>query len=100
MRRRASSIENWRGRPQLECFGLAPGRDAMALNGPDSGPSLVERVETRVRELTRGRIRDLVVEERDARVFVSGQVPSRHVKQLAFQGILEMISGERFSEEI
>jgi hypothetical protein len=42
----------------------------------------------------------LVVEERDGRIFVSGQVPSRHIKQLAFQGVLEMISGERFSEEI
>ena len=70
----------------------------MAPDGPDGGSSLVERVETRVRDLTHGRVRRLVVEERDG--LVSGQVSSRHIKKLAFQGILEMISGERFSEEI
>ncbi len=70
----------------------------MAPDGPDGGSSLVERVETRVRDL--GRVRGLVVEEREGRILVSGQVSSRHIKQLAFQGVLEMISGERFSEEI
>ena len=52
----------------------------MALDGPDGGSSLVLQVETRVRDLTHGRIRSLVVEERDGRIFVSGQVPSRHIK--------------------
>ncbi len=70
----------------------------MAPDGPDGGSSLVERVETRVRDL--GRVRGLVVEEREGRILVSGQVSSRHIKQLSFQGVLEMISGERFSEEI
>jgi len=79
---------------------LAPGRENMAPDGPDGGSSLVERVETRVRDLTHGRVRGLVVEEREGRILVSGQVSSRHIKQLAFQGVLEMISGERFSEEI
>ncbi len=72
----------------------------MAPDGPDGGSSLVERVETRVRDLTHGWVRGLVVEERQGRILVSGQVSSRHIKQLAFQGVLEMISGERFSEEI
>jgi hypothetical protein len=72
----------------------------LAPDGRDGGSSLVHQVETRVRDLTHGRIRNLVVEERDGRIFVSGQVPSRHIKQLAFHGVLEMISGERFSEEI
>jgi hypothetical protein len=75
-------------------------RENMAPDGPDGGSSLVERVETRVRDLTHGRVRGLVVEERQGRILVSGQVSSRHIKQLAFQGVLEMISGERFSEEI
>ena len=72
----------------------------MARDGQFGGSSLVDQVETRVRNLTHGRIRNLVVEERDGRTFVSGQVPSRHIKQLAFHGVLEMISGEHFSEEI
>jgi hypothetical protein len=72
----------------------------MALDGPDLGPSLAERVKLRARDLTHGRIRDVVVEERNGGLLVIGQVPSRHMKQLVFQGVLEMISGERFSEEI
>jgi hypothetical protein len=72
----------------------------MARDGQFGSSSLVDQVETRVRDLTHGRIRSLVVEERDGRIFVSGQVPSRHIKQLAFHGIIEMISGERLSEEI
>ena len=61
---------------------------------------MVERVETRVRDLTHGRVRGLVVEERDGRIFVSGQVSSLHINKLTFKVIIEMISGERFSEEI
>ena len=72
----------------------------MARDGQFGSSSLVDQVETRVRDLTHGQIRSLVVEERDGRIFVSGQVPSRHIKQLAFHGIIEMISGEHFSEEI
>ena len=72
----------------------------MSLDGLEGGWSLVHQVETRVRDLTHGRIRDLVVEERNGCIFVSGRAPSRHIKQMAFHGILEMISGERFSEEI
>ena len=66
----------------------------MIFNGSQAGPSLVERVESKVRELTHGRIRNLVVTE------VSGQVPSRHAKQLAMHGALELLSGECFAENI
>ena len=72
----------------------------MARDGQFGSSSLVDQVETRVRDLTHGRIRSLVVEERDGRIFVSGQVPSRHIKRLASHGVIEMISGEHFSEEI
>ncbi len=72
----------------------------MALDVPESVPRLVELVEKRIRNLTHDRIRNLVVKETNGCVFVRGQVPSRHIKQLAFQAVLEMISGERFSEEI
>ena len=72
----------------------------MAPDGSDGGSSLVERVETRVRDLTHGRVRGLVVEERNGRIFVSGQVSSQHITKLTSQCIREMISGERFSEEI
>jgi hypothetical protein len=72
----------------------------MALDGPDAGASLVQRVETNVRQLTHGRIRNLLVQEVEGQVIVSGQAPSRHAKQLALQGALELLSGERFAERI
>ena len=82
------------------CFEVRPWERAWLVMDSSVARALVDQVETRVRDLTHGRIRSLVVEERDGRIFVSGQVPSRHIKQLAFHGVLEMISGERFSEEI
>jgi hypothetical protein len=72
----------------------------MALDGPKSGPSLAQRVESRVREFTHGRIRNLVVEEVQGQVIVSGQVPSWHAKQLALHGALELIAVDRFAEKI
>ncbi len=72
----------------------------MLRNGPEAAASLVERVETKVRQLTHGRIRNLVVEEVAGQVVVSGQVPSRHAKQLALHGALELLSGDRFCENI
>jgi hypothetical protein len=71
----------------------------MALDVPES-PSLVERIEAKVRQLTHGRIRNLVVQEIQGQVIVSGQAPSRHAKQLALHGALELLSGDRFSEKI
>jgi len=62
--------------------------------------SLVEQVETRVRQLTHGRIRNLVVEESMGQVIVTGQVPTRHTKQLAMQGALELLSSDCFREKI
>jgi hypothetical protein len=72
----------------------------MLRDGQDAPPSLVQRVETKVRQLTHGRIRNLVVKEVAGQVIVSGQVPSRHAKQLALHGALELLSGDRFSENI
>ncbi len=72
----------------------------MLLDDSQSGPSLAERVETRVRQSTHGRIRNLVVEEIQGLVVVSGQAPSWHAKQLALQGALELLSGDRFAEKI
>ncbi len=66
----------------------------------DSGPTLVERIEERVRQFTHGRIRNLVVQEVQGQVIVSGEAPSRHAKQLALHGALELLSGDRFSEKI
>ena len=62
--------------------------------------SLAEQVETKVRQWTHGRIRNLVVEESMGRVVVTGQVSTRHTKQLAMQGALELLSGECFRENI
>jgi hypothetical protein len=72
----------------------------MRLDGLDVVPTLAQRVESQVRQFTHGRIRNLVVEEIQGQVIVSGQAPSRHTKQLALQGALELISGDRFAERI
>ena len=63
-------------------------------------PSLAQRVESKVRQTSYGRIRNLVVEEIQGLVVVSGQAPSRHVKQLALHGALELLSGDCFAERI
>jgi hypothetical protein len=82
-----------------DLLNYAPTSDTMTLDVPDS-PSLVERIEAKVRQLTHGRIRNLVVQEIQGQVIVSGQAPSRHAKQLALHGALELLSGDRFSEKI
>jgi len=63
-------------------------------------PTLAERVEKKIRQSTHGRIRNLVVEEIQGQVVVSGQAPSHHAKQLALHGALELLSGDRFAERI
>jgi hypothetical protein len=70
------------------------------LDDLEPRPSLAERVETKVRESTHGRIRNLVVAEIQGQVIISGQAPSRHTKQLALHGALELLSGDRFADEI
>ena len=72
----------------------------MIFDGSDARPTLAQQVEAKVRQLTHGRIRNLVVQEDQGQVIVSGQVPSRHAKQLAMHGALELLSGECFSEKI
>lgn len=72
----------------------------MILNGCDARLSLAQQVEAKIRQLTHGRIRNLVVKEQEGQVIVSGQVPSRHAKQLAMHGALEILSGDCFSENI
>lgn len=67
---------------------------------PGTTLTLTEQVESRVRQFTHNRIRNLEVEEVQGRVVVRGQVPSHHTKQLALQGALELLSGDRFSANI
>jgi hypothetical protein len=62
--------------------------------------SLALQVESKVQKTAYGRIRNLVVEEIQGLVVVSGRAPSRHVKQLALQGALELLSADRFAERI
>jgi osmotically-inducible protein OsmY len=72
----------------------------MIADGVDATQSLAKRVETNVRQAAHGRIRNLVVEEIQGQVVVSGQAPSRHAKQLALQAALELLSSTMFSEKI
>ena len=62
--------------------------------------TLSQLVESRIRQTTHGRIRDLKVEEVHGHVVVRGNVPSHHTKQLALHGALELLSCDRFSTEI
>jgi hypothetical protein len=62
--------------------------------------SLLELVALRVRQSTHGRIRNLVVEESQGRVVISGRVSTRYAKQLALHGVLELLSGEKLREKI
>jgi hypothetical protein len=93
-----------KGPPALDApgsFGLARAEefDSMVAHASDSRP-LVERVASRVRELTYGRIRNLDVEEVQGQVIVRGNVPSHHVRQLALKGVLELIPGDRCRPDI
>jgi len=63
-------------------------------------PSLIQQIETRVRQSTHGRIKNLTVEEVKGLVVLRGQVPSHHTRQLALHGALELLSGDRFSAMI
>jgi hypothetical protein len=72
----------------------------MIFDGLDAAVSLAQRVESRVRQSTHGRIKNLVVEEVQGQVIVSGHVRSRHAKQQALQGALELLSGDMFAERI
>jgi hypothetical protein len=72
----------------------------MELGNAAAAPSLAQRVETSVRQSSHGRIRNLVVEEIQGQVIVSGTAPSRHAKQLALHGALELLTSDRFAERI
>lgn len=56
--------------------------------------SLAEQLETVVRRMTHGRIRDLAVEEEHGRVVLRGQAPTHHLRQMALHAVLELVSGD------
>jgi hypothetical protein len=72
----------------------------MSRNGLETGATLAQRVENKIRQFTHGRIRNLLVEEVQGQVIVSGRAPSRHAKQLALHGALELLSSDCFAERI
>jgi hypothetical protein len=61
---------------------------------------LIEQVESRVRETTHGRIRDLTVHEVHGRILIRGQASTYHAKQLALHGALQLLSGNQLRDEI
>jgi hypothetical protein len=72
----------------------------MPLNAHEILPSLAQRVESKVRQSAHGRIRNLTVAEVQGQVIISGIAPSRHAKQLALHGLLELLPCDRFAENI
>lgn len=63
-----------------------------------SKTTLTQKIESKIHELTHGRVRNLSVQEVQGQVVVNGQVKTRHTKQLALQGALELLSGDRFRD--
>jgi hypothetical protein len=72
----------------------------MLLDPASKDMTLAQQLESRVRESTHGRIRNLKVEEIQGRLVLLGQAPSHHTKQLALHGALELLSGDCFSANI
>jgi hypothetical protein len=62
--------------------------------------ALTRQVETLVRQATHDRIRDLSVEEVGGRVVIKGKSATYHTKQMALEGALELLAGDRVSAEI
>ena len=62
--------------------------------------SLTEQVESRVRKMTYGCIRNLTVREVHGRITVRGQVPTHHARQLALHGALQLLSADCLRTEI
>jgi hypothetical protein len=52
---------------------------------------LEQAIQDRIVERTGGRVRGLKVEVSDDRVLIQGRTASFHLKQLAIQGILEVV---------
>jgi hypothetical protein len=66
----------------------------------DTRMALSQLVESRIRQSTHDRIRDLKVIEVQGRLVVRGTAPSHHAKQLALHGALELMPGDSFRTEI
>jgi hypothetical protein len=76
-----------------------PGGFGVAISMEPSS-TLAQLIETRIRALTHGRIRNLRVEEIQGRVVLHGNVPSHHTRQLALHGALELLAGDRVTAQI
>ena len=72
----------------------------MSLIISDARMTLTQQLESRIRQSTHGRIRDLKVVEEKGQVVVRGNAPSYHTKQIALHEVLELLSCDRFSTEI
>ena len=74
--------------------------DSIVMSPREPHADLAKLIELRIVQSTHGRIRNLTVEEVQGRVVARGKAPSHHTRQLALQGALEILSGERFSSLI
>jgi hypothetical protein len=79
---------------------MAPGSSRDNPEGETMTATLAEQVETRVRQATHGRIRELAVREDQGRILIQGQAQTQHAKQLALYGALQLMPGDRLRAEI
>jgi hypothetical protein len=61
---------------------------------------LEEAIKRAIAERTSGRIHQLVVEVREERLVIYGCASSFHLKQLAIQGILEVLGNDRLEIDV
>jgi hypothetical protein len=71
-----------------------------ARSGDTAMQSLTEQVESRVRQTTHGRIRDLIVREMHGCIVIRGQASTHHAKQLALHGALQLLLDDHCRDEI
>jgi hypothetical protein len=89
---------NWNAgnRPPL----AAPWEKSTNMRNNAASLPLAERIKIRIRQVTHDRIRNLDVVEVHGQVIVRGQVASHHMRQLALQGALELLSGQDCQPQI
>jgi len=54
----------------------------------------------RIQARTHGQVRELIVEVADEQVVIRGRARTHYAKQLAVQGVMDLITGQNISNEI
>ena len=61
---------------------------------------LASTMTARIQARTHGQVRELIVEVADEQVVIRGRARTHYAKQLAVQGVMDLITGQNISNEI